>query len=204
LKREPKIRGRLLCGLGAALLLTLPPPLVAQRGAVTAPLNLEQLVARAETIVHGHVAAVHAEKHPDFRRLRSLVITVKVDDAWKGEAGSTLTFRQFIWDIRDSHSLAGYREGQEVLLLLSATSRVGFRSPIGLEQGRFRVLRVNGEALALNGAGNAMLFAGMESRLEEMQGAPQQLQSLVAGHRQGPVALQDLKALVLRLAGGAP
>ncbi len=55
--------------------------------------------------------------------------------------------------------VAGYRKGQELLLLMNGSSRYGLTSPVGLEQGRFRIQRDrSGREVATNGAGNLRLF----------------------------------------------
>src|SRR6202040_168064 len=67
--------------------------------------------------------------------------------------------RQFVWDARDVADAAGYRKAGELLVFLNPVSPYGFTSPVGLDQGRFRIVRDSkGKAFALNGRDNIGLF----------------------------------------------
>jgi hypothetical protein len=146
--------------------LSLSSNLHAQRGAMTAPRNLAQLTDAAHVIVRGHVLSANYEAHPQFSNLKTVVVTLRVADTLKGSAPAVYTFRQFIWDVRDQFNTAGYRPGQELVLLLTQRSSLGLSVPVGLEQGRFRIVRQNGKILAINGYGNAGLFSGMQTQLQ--------------------------------------
>ena len=99
------------------------------------------------------------EPHPQFPNLMTVVVTLDVQETLKGAPQKSIQFRQYIWDVRDRRDAAGYRKGEELLLMLVPTSTYGLTSPAGLEQGRFRIVRdSNGNATALNGRGNAGLF----------------------------------------------
>jgi hypothetical protein len=172
-------------------------PAFAQRGAMTVPQNLDELTDRAQDVVRGTVVSAHVEKHPELTNLHTVVVTLRVGETLKGAARDTYTFRQYIWDLRDRHDAAGYRKGQELLLLMNAPSRYGLASPVGIEQGRFRIQRDrSGRAVALNGAGNVRLF----DRLQDSPGRPAALTprqaSVVAKHRGGPVALGELAGMI--------
>jgi hypothetical protein len=122
---------------------------------------------------------------------------LRLSETLKGNAQGTYTFRQYIWDLRDRQDAAGYRKGQQLLLLMNAPSRYGLASPVGLEQGRFRIQRDrSGREVALNGTGNLRLF----ERLQDAKSMPATLterqSSLVARHRGGPVALEDISAMI--------
>ena len=94
-------------------------PAFAQRGALTVPRNLDQLTDRAADIVRGTVLSAHVEKHPELTNLDTVVVTLRVSETLKGQAIGTYTFRQYIWDVRDRYDNAGYRKGQELLLLMN-------------------------------------------------------------------------------------
>jgi hypothetical protein len=172
-------------------------PVAAQRGAITVPRNLDELTDRAQDIIRGTVTDARVEKHPELDNLHTIVITLRVRETLKGQTRESYTFRQYIWDLRDRSDVAGYRKGQELLLLMNGSSRYGLTSPVGLEQGRFRIQRDrSGREIATNGAGNARLF-------DRLQGAPgkpapltPQQASLVARHRSGPIALDELAAMI--------
>ena len=113
-------------------------PAFAQRGAMTVPRNLDQLTDRASDIVRGTVVSARVEKHPELTNLDTVVVTLRVRDTLKGHAAGTYTFRQYIWDVRDRYDAAGYRKGQDLLLLMIAPSDYGLSSPAGMNQGRFQ------------------------------------------------------------------
>lgn len=172
-------------------------PALAQRGALTLPRNLEQLTDRASDIVRGTVVSAHVEKHPELHNLDTVVVTLRLSDTLKGSARETFTFRQFIWDVRDRHDAAGYRKGQELLLLMIAPSRYGLSSPAGLDQGRFRIERDRrGRETAVNGAGNFRLFDGLGASKASAVSLTARQASLVAKHRKGPVDAAELTAMI--------
>jgi hypothetical protein len=177
----------------------------AQRGAMTVPRNLEQIVAGSADIVRGTVVSARVEKHPELANLDTLVVTLKVRDTLKGGAQGTYTFRQYIWDLRDVRDAAGYYKGQEYVLLMNAPSRYGLTSPAGMEQGKFRVLRdASGRQVAVNGRGNAFLMRGVAAELAK-SGATlsRDASSIVAKHQKGPIPVDDLASLIRELARGS-
>jgi hypothetical protein len=190
------------CALAVLLLAALP--LAAQRGGIVVPQYLEELTREAHTIVRGHVVSARSERHPELTNLNTIVISVRVAETLKGAPGDTLTFRQYVWDIRDSYDHAGYKKGQEVLLLLTRPSDAGLSSTVGLQQGRFHIERVAGEARALNGTANARLFDGLRRRPERLAEMPERLQRLVRDHRAGAIELEPLEALIRQLARTEP
>jgi hypothetical protein len=147
-----------------ALLLFFTAPVFAQRGAYTKSANLDQIVQQAQTIIRGHVISAKVEPHPQFPNLDTVVVTLTVDRILKGAAGSTYSFRQYLWDARDIADAAAYLKGDDLLLFLNPVSLYGLTSPVGLEQGRFRIVRDSkGNRFALNGHGNAGLFDQVSS-----------------------------------------
>ena len=177
-------------------------PVWAQRGAITVPRNLNQLTDRAADIVRGTVVSAHVEKHPEFTNLDTVVVTLRLRETLKGQAQGTFTFRQYIWDIRDTFDAAGYAKGQDMLLLMIAPSPYGLSSPAGMDQGRFRIERDrSGREMALSGTGNARLFEGIGAAAEKEGVALSSKQlSLVAKHRNGPVEVGELTALIRNFA----
>ena len=177
-------------------------PAIAQRGALTVPRNLEQLTDRASDIVRGTVVSAHVEKHPELANLDTVVVTLRLTETLKGSAQGSFTFRQFIWDVRDRQDAAGYRKGQDLLLLMIASSRYGLSSPAGLEQGRFRIERDRkGREVAINGTGNFKLFDGLDAGTKSAVTLSSRQASLVAKHRKGPVEAAELTAMIRAFAG---
>jgi len=186
----------------AALMISFPVWVLAQRGALTVSQNLEELVGEAGTIVEGYVQSWHVEPHPELTKLNTLVVRFRVTNALKGGAGSTLTFRQYLWDFRDEQNGAGHKKGQQVLLMLVPVSAYGLTSPVGMAQGRFRITRdAEGKEFAVNGNGNTTLFRGLSSTASsKFSKQPGFARYLEEGVR-GPIPLQDLRDMIGALAG---
>jgi hypothetical protein len=174
---------------------------LAQRGAMTAPRNLEQIVSGSSDIVRGRVLSARVEKHPELSNLDTLVVTLKLSETIKGDARGTFTFRQYLWDLRDVRDAAGYHKGQEYVLLMNAPSRYGLTSPVGMEQGKFRIVPDGaGRAMAVNGRGNALLMQGMPAQLAKSGTVlPRDAAALVAKHQRGPIPADDLAGLIRQL-----
>jgi hypothetical protein len=186
---------RRACLLLAACLIACPA--LAQRGAMTIPRNLDQLTDRATDIVRGTVVETRVEKHPELTNLNTIVVTVSVSETLKGDAAGTFTFRQYIWDIRDSLDTAGYGKGQEVLLLMNAPTQYGLSSPTGMQQGRFQIERDRtGRKVAVNGMSNVRLFEGLGDAASRGVPLTAQQASLIARHRGGPIEVGELTALI--------
>ena len=177
-------------------------PAFAQRGAMTVPRNLDQLTDRAADIVRGTVLSAHVEKHPELTNLDTVVVTLRVRETLKGQAQGTYTFRQFIWDVRDKYDAAGYKKGQDMLLLMLAPNQHGLSSPAGLNQGRFRIEHDrSGREVGVNGHGNIALFQGLQAEVAKEGVALSASQaSLVAKHRRGPIEVRHLSELIRELA----
>ena len=192
---------RFVRGLLATLLLTVSLPVAAQPGALTISRNLQHLTERAATIVRGQVLSARVERHPQLGGLHTVVVTLRVRETLKGAAGATYTFRQYIWDLRDRHDAAGYRKGDDLLLMMIEPSAYGLSSPAGMDQGRFRIRREHdGREMAVDGRGNWRLFDGLAAKLAE-QGRALSSESagLVTVHRSGPVDAAALRRLILEL-----
>lgn len=185
--------------------LALAGPASAQRGAIAAQRNLAELTERAETIVRGHVASAEVAPHPQFANLTTVLVTLNVSETLKGKAARQLTFRQYVWDVRDQYDAARYRKGDEYLLLLNPVSPFGLTSPAGMEQGRFRVLRRRpGKTLAVNGARNAGLFRGVPEAAARKQIRLSARAAVLAQEGPaGPVALDDLEQVIRSFVQGA-
>lgn len=180
----------------------LAAPAFAQRGAMTVPRNLDQLADRASDIVRGTVVSARVEKHPELTSLDTVVVTLRLKETLKGEARGTYTFRQYLWDARDNYDAAGYRKGQDLLLLMIAPSPLGLASPAGMGQGRFRIVRDRaGREMAVNAAGNARLFEGLDAPGKQPAPLTSRQASLVANHPGGPIPAAELTALIRAFAG---
>jgi hypothetical protein len=166
----------------------------AQRAALTVSSPLDRLAREAQLIVRGRVTSTRVEPHPHLTNLTTLVVTLSVEETLKGPARRTMEFRQYIWDISDQRNAAGYTKGEELLLMLGPVSQYGLTSPVGLEQGRFRVVREKGQATAVNGRGNLGLFQSVEQRARTQGIAlSAKTASLLRRKEPGPVPLTELQ-----------
>ena len=149
----------------------------------------------ADVIVHGNVTSAKVEPHPQLKNLMTVLITMDVVETLKGKATRTLQFRQYIWDIRDQLDSAQYAKNEELLLMLGPVSQYGLRSPVGLDQGRFRITRDSqGQAMATNGRANLRLFEATEQRAQARGiKLSARVTALSRQRSTAPVPLSDLK-----------
>jgi hypothetical protein len=128
------------------------------------PLNLEEMTDRAATIFAGRCTHVRVEH--DRRLGRDVTVaTFHVDRAIKGTAGSTITVRMpWVGESAIPAGVPSYARGDEVVLFLYGESASGMRAPVGLGQGRFRVVTdKQGHKLAINDLGNRNLLHGVSA-----------------------------------------
>jgi hypothetical protein len=114
-------------------------------------LNLAQLSDTAGVIVVGKILSVERTIDRDTR-LPVKVIKLEVRERLKGEGDSPFNFKQL-----DDHTI-GYTEGEEVLLFLYPTSKLGLTSAVGVEQGTFRMKLNNGVRYLTNRLNNRGLL----------------------------------------------
>ena len=154
------------------------------------------MVAKASTIVEGRILDARVEPHPQFKNLNTIVVRMSVSKTLKGSAARELTFRQFVWDVRDRYNRLGYLPGAEELILLGPNSQYGLTAPIGLEQGRFHLSTdATGRKVAVNGRNNVGLFTTTnkgQTRLTLPRGVKPS----------GPISEQDLSTQILNRTKG--
>jgi hypothetical protein len=183
-----------LIALGAAWLAG--PPSFALS---TNPFTVADLIRQADQIVAGTVTAV--SEGTDGRGLPYTQVELKVAESIRGNARGTMTFRQFGLQTPRAAAngrtfigvVAGmprYAKDQQVLLFLSRTSTIGFRTTLGLEQGRFELRGGN----AHNGANNAGLFRGVDLSSRTLSSK----EKFLAATDQGALNADTFLALVRR------
>jgi len=127
-----------------------------------APQNLAALAKSAQDIVVGDVTRITEGRQGN---LRYLEVEVSVSEAILGTPGRSLKFRQFGVQAKQPvengrrfigqlPSMPQYTVGENVILFLGRPSSLGFRTTIGLQQGKFTVLSGN----AVNAFQNNGLF----------------------------------------------
>lgn len=152
--------------------------------------------------MQGSVISTTVEPHPQLKNLMTVLVTMTVEDTLKGKPAKSIQFRQYIWDIRDQIDAARYSKGEELLLMLGPVSQYGLRSPVGLEQGRFRIRYQNGQAVAENGRGNLNLFDFTEQRARARGlTLSRRTTAMMRQSHPGPVPLADLKDAIRALQG---
>lgn len=127
-----------------------------------APQNLAALAKSAQDIVVGEIARITEGRQGN---LPYLEVEVNISEAIQGTPGRTLTFRQFGMQSKQSEengrrfigqipSMPQFTVGESVILFLGRPSSLGFRTTVGLQQGKFTVLSGN----AVNAFQNNGLF----------------------------------------------
>jgi hypothetical protein len=168
----------------------------------TLPVNLTYLSQRADIIVRGRVVGVGRESlagHPNIPTIR---VTLEVENMLRGPSGRIYTFRELSVDRRTVSAKNGYQVGQRLLLFLPSPSEYGLSSPIGIEQGRFHILRSSdGSETAVNETGNAGLFKNVD--ISSYNLGTKNIRGLKEDGRAaqgvGPVRLDSLISLVKTL-----
>ena len=123
-------------GLLALLLLTTAPALAT----TVLRFSLEELVERADLVVHGTCAEVKGRETPD-----GVVtdVTIRVARTLKGAASETLQFTTYGGATESRGTfIAGspqFEKGEELIVFLDRPNRVGYRMAIGMSQGKYTV-----------------------------------------------------------------
>jgi hypothetical protein len=192
-------------GLLTAIFLIFVSATWTQSSASVAQANLNYLVDNAQTIVRGNVVSATIEPHPQFPNIQTVVVTVAVAKILKGQAGSTLTFRQYVWNVKDANRGGGYHKTEQLLLFLNPTSLYGLTSPVGMEQGHFRIVRDSkGQTYAVNGRGNVGLFSNVLTK-SAAQGVTLSAQAkTMLGQSGGQVSLSTLEETIQALVAARP
>jgi len=112
--------------------------------AVVVRLPLPDLVSRSELILEGRCLSVRSERDPEGLILT--VVSVLVDRGYRGtDPGQRVEFRLPGGEVGDDGlvvpGVPTFREGEEVFLFLTPPSPRGVRLPVGLAQGKLRIVR---------------------------------------------------------------
>jgi hypothetical protein len=128
-------------------------------------LSLDELVARADRIVHARCLSV--APLASSATVPVVEITLGVEETLKGAAGEQLVIHQLggQWN----RVLPVCTPGDEVVLFLHAPSRIGLTSPVGMEQGYLRVLRAPTEPARV--IGDAHVVAALSAASPSGSGA---------------------------------
>ena len=182
----------------AVALLFIASPIRAQF--LVRPVNLAYLAQRADVIVQGRVTDVVHENLPGYPNIPTVKVTLNVENMMRGPAGDTYTFREVFVGLRARTAEKGYMPGQHLLLFLTAPSRLGFSSPVGIEQGRFHIMsHRTGSPAVVNEQSNVGLFRNV-AEAARMGGRPLTKSQLeIASSEKGPVQLNEFISMVQNL-----
>src|SRR5262252_6607313 len=132
--------------------------------ASVAPLNLDQIVAGAKHIVHVRCTGNVVQADPDVG-----VVTITsfvVLDRAKGGDDPTFTVRQVGGELQGlavDYHVPKFTVGEEYVLFMPASSRLGLASPVGLSQGAFNVMPGAAGMEVANGRDLGELLAGTDA-----------------------------------------
>jgi hypothetical protein len=164
------------------------------------PLDLNDMVGAAEHIVRARCLGNKVQ--PDADVFAVTVTTFVVLDRAKGTGGATFVVRQpggEIDGIVSDFHVPKFRVGDEYVLFMPRSSKLGLAAPVGLEQGVFAVTAGAGGKEVGNGHDFAELLA---------RDNPANLPPAITAHLQGPRAermrmnLDDFMTLVRAKAQG--
>lgn len=127
------------------------------------PMDLDQIVAGAQHIVHVRCTGNVVQADPDVGIVT--VTSFVVLDRAKGGAGATFTVRQAggeLLGLAVDYHVPKFRDGEEYVLFMPAASRLGLASPVGLSQGAFSVMPGASGKEVGNGRDFAELLAGVD------------------------------------------
>jgi hypothetical protein len=150
----------LVCTIAFGALMLTGTPLRVEASS-TLPLDINQLTSGAQDIVHARCTGNSVQRDATVGVVT--LTTFVVFDRVKGTAGATFTIRQAggeIDGVKIDYHVPKFKVGEEYVLFMPGTSRLGLASPIGLAQG---VFGVNGTAAAPSGkeVGNGRDFAAL-------------------------------------------
>ena len=155
---------RFVAALAAVAALALDPgPATA---ASVAPLDLDQIVARSQQIVHARCTGTQSQSDPVLGVVT--VSTFVVLNRAKGAVGSTLTVRQAGGELNGlavDYHVPKFQVGDEYVLFMPAPSKLGLASPVGLAQGAFGVGQGRAGKEVGNGHDFAVLLAGVDAAM---------------------------------------
>ena len=125
-------------------------------------LALEKIIRTADRIFVGRCIDVRSLR--DGYGLPATFITFSVQETIKGNMGRVLTIKMIgsgeAFGLRFAESPT-FQEGEEVLLAVYPDSKYGFTSPVGLQQGKWTVVKSeSGKKMLRRSLGGAAIIGG--------------------------------------------
>lgn len=122
----------------------------------TLPVSLPQMASAADVIFHGRAISNEVKQDPVTGKVATFT-QFEVIELIKGTTGKTHTIKQIGGRLPGGkahlavHGVPRFRAGEAYVVFLPKASHLGFSSPIGLSQGKFDILKLDGETLISNG-----------------------------------------------------
>ena len=156
----------------------------AGNAAITAQMNLEQLVTQSERVFVGRVISITESRVAmGGGELPAVTYRLAVDDTFKGEFetikgerfADVTTIGTLKQVLSGDHPITDFpvlQKGVEYLLFVAPEGPTGMTATMGLAQGCFHISGADDSKMALNLANNAGLFDGMNTGLPDAQAVP--------------------------------
>ena len=152
--------------------------------AITAQMNLEQLVTQSERIFVGRVISITESRVAmGGGELPAVTYRLAVSDTFKGDfeeiKGEKFTDVTMVGTLKQvlsgRHPITDFpvlAEGTEYLLFIAPAGPSGMTATMGLAQGCFHVSSAGGSRVALNLVNNTGLFSGMNVGFADGEAVP--------------------------------
>jgi hypothetical protein len=182
---------KLLLALACAMSMVAFACLAPVYAASVVPLYLEEMIDTSAVAFEGTVTETHSERDAGTG-FAVTYTTFAVSDVLKGNVGTSYTIKQIGGTLPDDklqfrvEGVPTFVVGQDYVVFLAGVSSAGFSSPIGLEQGRFRV---NGET-GVKRVANGRDFRDMTARITAK--LPAHARAQLEGKASGSVKEMDL------------
>lgn len=140
------------------------------RAASVVPLYLDEIADTAAVVFEGTCTGNRTERDPQTGYVVTFT-TFAVHDAIKGGAGASYTIKQIGGSLPGEElqyrvqGVPAFTVGETYVVFLAGVSSLGFSSPIGLAQGRFRVAGAPAAQKVANGRDFKELTARIASRV---------------------------------------
>ncbi len=170
-------------------------------GTTVRPLSLQQITSSAKTVFYG--TCLKAEPVEDTGRgLPVVEYTFQVKQAIKGVSeGQTFVFRQLRSGddgLGGVQGVPSYRPGEQYMLFLHGKSARGQTSPVGLQQGTFKLIKTpDGKTGLVNRLNNRNLTYGLSDAVAADFGLSSQEYEMLK--RQGAIPLDSFTSIVNRM-----
>ncbi len=152
--------------------------------AITAQMNLEQMVTQSERIFVGRVVSITESRVAmGGGELPAVTYRLAVSESFKGDfeevKGERFTNVTMVGTLKQvlsgKHPITDFpvlQEGTEYLLFIAPAGPSGMTATMGLAQGCFHVNSADGGRVAMNLVNNTGLFSGMNTGLADGQAVP--------------------------------